>query len=80
MRFLLKLLLSPKTVLGMAVGGAAAWFADPEKGAERRAQAIATIKERTGSGGGAPTRIEAPAEQTEPTLWTPADSPASAAV
>lgn len=43
---LLKLLLSPKTILGMAIGGAAAWFGDPDRGAERRAQATAAVKQR----------------------------------
>jgi gas vesicle protein len=72
---LLKLLLSPKTLLGMAVGGAAAWFADPDKGAERRAQAVDMLKDR--SGRAQPSRIDS-STSAEPTLWTPSETSATA--
>jgi hypothetical protein len=70
MFFLLKLLLSPKSMLGMAVGAAAVWFADPEKGAQRRSEAITAVKGRTGN-------VE-PTTPVQPTLWTPGDTPATA--
>ena len=78
MRFLLKLFFSPRSLFGMFVGAGLAWFSDPEKGPERRAQAMASLRDRKGTN--PPTQVEGPATTTEPTLWTPGESPAAAAV
>jgi hypothetical protein len=82
MFFLLKLLLSPKTLLGIAVGAGAAWFADPERGAERRANALDMIKQTTsgGSAGGSSSSYGIDnGRAPEPALWTPNDPPAQPA-
>jgi hypothetical protein len=79
MFFLLKLLLSPKTVLGIAVGAAGAWFADPEKGPARRAQALDALKQRGGGSSSSAYQPPASSATPEPTLWTPSEPPAQAA-
>jgi hypothetical protein len=76
---LIKLLLSPKTMFGISVGAAAAWFGDPERGPERRAQALEMLKQK--APGALPTPPAATsydsARTPEPALWTPTDPPAA---
>jgi hypothetical protein len=80
MFYLLKLLLSPKTILGIAVGAAAAWFSDPERGPDRRAQAMDAIKQRSGGAGASSASSSfGTTASPEPTLWTPSEPPAQAA-
>lgn len=81
---LIKLLLSPKTMFGMAVGAAALWFSDPERGPERRAQAVDALKQRAGGVGATlpSTGTTTPASSStadEQALWTPGDPPAEPA-
>jgi len=72
---LIKLLLSPKTVLGIGLGAAAAWFSDPERGPERRNQAVAALKQRApgASSSSYSTPSYSSATAPEPSLWTPDD-------